>query len=95
MFEYDTSSQQAAEYLDSLDLKARLIQCWEMGKTEVHDLKQSLVALTFEPTEKEALEVALEELTADEFLDYLYERYKIRYYEEITYHIYKPPIKTN
>lgn len=91
MFEYDTSSQQAAEYLDGLDLKGRLIQSWKIGKTEVYDLKRALVDLTFEPTEKEALEEALEELTIDEFLDYLHERYNINYHEEISYYINMPP----
>lgn len=80
MFEYDIESRIAAEELDKYDLKEILSDCYDKGITEPWDI-ENIGILNKHPE----LEDTLDNLSLDEFMEYLSRKYDVVFDEVITY----------
>lgn len=81
MFEYDELSSNAVKILDKYNLEDEILQCKKRGYLDPYDIRDYIQMLT---SNLELID-ALEELSLDEFMEYLTERYKIRWQEIISY----------
>ena len=76
MFDYDEFARDAVEILDRYDLKEKIDSCRETWCDDTYELQQNIGnALYFEGCTEAAQ--ALENLTLDEFLEYLAVRYGV------------------
>jgi hypothetical protein len=79
MFEYDENAKLASEELDNYDFTGILSLCYDNGLREPWDIR---CRIEDEYTE---LEDALDNLSNDEFMEYLSKRYNVEFKEIITY----------
>lgn len=82
MFEYDKDAKQAVEILDKYDLTKFLYDCYSKGVIDILDI---LDVLEIKYPE---LETVLEDLTTDEFMEYICTKYNVRFAEDIRYRLY-------
>ena len=82
MFEYDYEAMKAAERLDQYNFKELLSDCYDCGRRNPEDIKDFV-----EHRHKE-LKYDLENLSNDEFIEYLETRYPVRFEEVITYRMW-------
>lgn len=80
MFEYDKDSQKAAEELDKYDLTQVLSDCYDNGTVEAWDIQHEGILVKYPE-----LEDAMDNLTLDEFIEYIQKRYNVVFDEVITY----------
>lgn len=79
MFEYDEASRRAVETLDGYNLTDFISGCYTIGCTNLWDVKDRMAEMFSE------LEPVLDDLTSDEFMEYLCNRYNVRFEEETSY----------
>lgn len=84
MFDYDEFASEAAKVLDKYDLREEIARCRESGYTETYEAHQYISDLCGAAGIYDAVE-ALENLSLDEFREYLSARYGVKWYEIITY----------
>lgn len=89
MFDYDADAKAAAEELDKHDLTDNVARCWRMRKTDPWDIKQFIQSESI-PEHMELFE-SLENLSSDELMEYLGDRYGVRFEEKISYRMLRPP----
>ena len=82
MFEYDEATNKAAKVLDEYDLTDFLSECGNSGCTNLLDIQEKVVEKFGE------LETVMDDMTSDEFMEYLCKRYNVKFAEEITYRMY-------
>jgi len=82
MFEYDEDAKMASEELDKYNFKYILGLCYDSDIRDPYDIKDYIISSLPE------LEEILEYLTEDEWMEYLTERYPIRFEEIIKYRMY-------
>lgn len=85
MFKYDKDAQLAVETLDKYNLISVLKWCVNERVIDIWDIKKTIEQ--FEPE----LSEALDDLSTDELMEYLRERYGVRFEEVISYHLYHVP----
>ena len=89
MFDYDEYASDAVKVLDKYDLRERIDWIIRCGCRDAYDIREILVedyrnnCIGYEEVEE-----ALENLSLDEFMEYLSVRYGIRWREDITYTAY-------
>lgn len=86
MFEYDKDAQTAAEKLDEYDLKERLIACYDLGYRDPFMIRERIVL------QHPELEDVMDNLSNDEFMEYLCKRYHVRFDELVSYRLWYNPI---
>lgn len=82
MFDYDKDAQRAAEILDQYDLNETLRSCFRNGQDDVHDVID-VIGYKF-PELKEVLE----DLTTEEFVDYINNKTNYGFWEYIAYRLH-------
>ena len=80
MFEYDELARNAVEVLNEYNLEDSIVRCKELGYLDVYMVRNYLE--TFEDSE---IFGALQDLSIDEFMEYLTTRYGIKWAEIIKY----------
>ena len=85
MFEYDKFSKAAAEELDKYDFTEILSECYDNDLRSPWDIMERIVD---EYAELGFIDGALDNLSNDEFMEYLTERYPIKFEEVITYRMW-------
>lgn len=80
MFDYDQASCKAASALDNYDLTEVLLECRNSGYRDPWDIQEKGIIVNFPE-----LETVLDDLSLDEFMDYLRNRYTVRFDEVISY----------
>lgn len=89
MFDYDEYASDAVKVLDKYDLREIISWIINCGTKDSYDIKEALVEhYTNECVGCEEVGEALENLSLDEFREYLTERYGIQWWEHITYTAY-------
>lgn len=83
MFDYDKESRDAAIILDKYDLSKYLEVCIKNHITDSCDLREALMTFCNYEVEK-----AIEDLSIDEFIEYLTSRYNVSWSDEIRYYIH-------
>jgi hypothetical protein len=81
MFKYDELVSNAVKILDEYNLEDEILQCKKRGYLDPYDMRDYIQMLT---SNLELID-ALEELSLDEFMEYLTARYKIRWQEIVSY----------
>lgn len=81
MFEYDELASNAAKILDKYNLEDEILQCRTIKCLDPYGIRNHIEAFT---NDFELID-ALEELSLDEFMEYLTEKYGIRWEEVISY----------
>lgn len=84
MFTYDEMSSHAVTMLDKYDFTNSLELYMSQGIRELHEVIEALIK-DYDKT----VETAIEELTNDEKIEYLEDRYNVVFSERITYEMYK------
>ena len=82
MFEYDEDAKAAAEKLDEYNFIELLRSCYINNLRDPWDIRDKIMD---EYTELGLVDSALDYLSNDEFMEYLSERYPIRFEEIIGY----------
>lgn len=80
MFEYDEDSCNAALVLDRYNLESSLEYCRKHGYLSLYEIEEVL-----KEQHGYKVESALEHFSEDEFMEYLRNRYNVRFSEIITY----------
>jgi len=80
MFEYDELASNAVKVLDKYNFKEEIAHCRDARWLSPDDIREHI---GFE--NEGEVEEALEDLSLDEFMEYLTARYKIRWQEIISY----------
>lgn len=80
MFDYDPASKRAADKLDEYDLSELLLQCYDVGWVDPWDIRERAILVEYPE-----LADILDELSTDEFMEYLTKRYNVRFEEVISY----------
>lgn len=88
MFEYDVNAKAAAEELDKHDLTNTLILCWKIGAEDPYAIKQEIQNEAV--PNSIALFDAVEELSPDELMEYLTQKYDVRFEEVVSYRMLRP-----
>lgn len=83
MFDYDLASEKAAATLDEYDLSGLLLQCYDVGWVDPWDIRARAILV-----KHPELADVLDELSTDEFMEYLTERYNVRFEEVISYRMW-------
>lgn len=83
MFDYDLASEKAAETLDACDLSELLLQCYDVGWVDPWDIRERAILV-----KHPELADVLDELSTDEFMEYLTKRYNVRFEEVISYRMW-------
>jgi hypothetical protein len=83
MFDYDLASEKAAETLDAYDLSELLLQCYDVGWVDPWDIRERAILV-----KHPELADVLDELSTDEFMEYLTKRYNVRFEEVISYRMW-------
>lgn len=81
MFEYDELASNAVKTLDKYNLEDEILQCRKIKYLDPYDIREHIE----ESTNDFELIDALEELSLDEFMEYLTVRYGIRWEEVVSY----------
>lgn len=79
MFEYDMDAFLAANKLNEYDFTDTLRYCYGYGLTNSWHIREKIIE------EHKELEEYLDNLSNDEFMDYLSERYNVKFEEVVTY----------
>lgn len=79
MFDYDQESKHAAEVLDKYDFSPTLRNCYGVDLYDIGDLLKSYGGEVFE---------AISNLTTDELIEYLHQKYDVRVEEVSRYCIW-------
>ena len=87
MFEYDDASSRAADTLDKYDLTDILSGCYDIGWRDPWDILHKGI-LARHPE----LEDAADNLSMDEFMEYLCNKYHVRFEEVISYRMWYNPL---
>lgn len=74
MFDYDEYASEAVKVLDRYDLREKICGCRETWCDDTYEVQQYVTDLFYHEGNSEAAE-AMENLTLDEFLEYLAVRY--------------------
>lgn len=85
MFEYDKNAEKAAKELDKYDFTKILNSCYDNRKKDLWDIVDKIIE------EFPELDVdcgALDNLSGDEIMEYLSEKYNIGFYEITKYQMY-------
>ena len=82
MFEYDKYAKAAVEKLDEYDFTHILSDCYDNGLRSLYDIRDKIAE---SHKELDADNGALENLSTDEFMEYICARYPVKFEEEITY----------
>lgn len=82
MFEYDEDAERAAKILDKYNFVENLRLCYDAGKRDPDSVRANIIVNHRE------LEIVLDDLTECEFMDYLCERYNVRFEEVIKYRMW-------
>lgn len=77
MFEYDEDAERAAKILDEYNFVEDLSLCYDAGKRDPDSI------MTYLHVNYKELETVLDYLTESEFMDYLCERYPVRFEEAV------------
>ena len=85
MFEYDEYSKAAAEELDKYDFNEILSSCYDDNANSLWEIVDKIIEKFPELYDGDG---ALDNLSSDEIMEYLSERYNVRFEEIITYHMY-------
>ena len=85
MFEYDKAAEAAAKKLDEYDFTEILSWCYDNDLRESWDIRNEIAE---EYEELSADDGALDNLSNDEFMEYLSERYNVRFEEVTTYRMW-------
>ncbi len=88
MFEYDQETSHAAETLDKYDLSDVLSECNDLGWRDPWDIRERALL-----TKYPELTNTLDDLSLDEFMEYLCERYPVRFEEVVSYRMWYTPEK--
>ena len=80
MFEYDELASNAVKILDKYNFEEKILQCRKARWLSPDDIREHI---GFE--NEGEVENALEDLSLDEFMDYLTARYSIKWEEIISY----------
>lgn len=86
MFEYDDASRKAAETLDKYDFTDILSECYDKGIRDPWDILHREI-LARHPE----LEAAADNLSTDEFMEYLCDKYHVRFEEVVSYRMWYNP----
>lgn len=87
MFEYDDAARLAAEALDRYDLTEILSECYDKGIREPWDILNKGILSRYPE-----LEDTIDNLSTDEFMEYLCEKYHVRFEEIISYRMWYLPL---
>lgn len=82
MFDYDEYSKAAAEKLDEYDFTEILSLCYDNSLRDPWDIRCKI------EDEYNELEDTLDDLSTDEFIEYLSNRYNVYFEEVITYRMW-------
>lgn len=82
MFEYDEDAERAAKILDEYNFVEDLSLCYDAGKRDPDSI------MTYLHVNYKELETVLDYLTESEFMDYLCERYPVRFEEVVKYRMW-------
>lgn len=85
MFEYDECSKAAAEELDKYDFTELLSSCYDKEKNGLWDIIDKIIE---EHKELDVDDGALDNLSSDEIMEYLSEKYNVRFEAITTYRMY-------
>jgi len=85
MFEYDKFSKAAAEELDKYDFTEILSDCYDSGLRDSWDIR---CRIADKHSELDVDDGALDNLSNDEFMEYLSKRYNVRFEEVVTYRMW-------
>lgn len=89
MFDYDEFASEAAKVLDKYDLREPLNWIINGGCKDSYDIREALSEhYTNNCVGYEEVAEALENLSLDEFREYLTVRYGVQWWEHITYTAY-------
>lgn len=80
MFDYDKAASKAASVLDKYDLTEVLSECYDSGYRDPWDIQEKGIVAKFPE-----LEDVLDDLSQDEFMEYLCDRYSVRFEEVVSY----------
>ena len=83
MFDYDLASKKAAEKLDEYDLWPLLVQCYDVGWVDPWDIRERAISV-----KHPELADVLDDLSTDEFMEYLAKRYNVRFEEVVSYRMW-------
>ena len=83
MFEYDELASNAVKILDKYNFEIEILNCKKRGYLDPYDAREHIEMLI---SDIELIE-ALEELSLDEFMEYLTARYGVRWEEVVSYHM--------
>ena len=82
MFEYDAMSMNAAKVLDNYDFGYLIEQCRELKIKNVYAVKEFFERIN---SFDDNIVTALDNLSPDEFMEYLTARYNVKWTEIISY----------
>ena len=82
MFEYDAMSMNAAKVLDNYDFGHLIEQCRELKIKNVYAVKEFFERIN---SFDDNIVTALDNLSPDEFMEYLTARYNVKWTEIISY----------
>ena len=85
MFEYDKYAKAAADKLDEYDFTEILSWCYDNGLRDPWDIRCKIEDEHYELSVDDG---ALDNLSIDEFMDYLSEKYSVRFEEVTTYRMW-------
>lgn len=85
MFEYDKYAKAAAEELDKYDFTEILSSCYDNHENSLWEIIDRIIE-TF--PELDVDDGAIDNLSGDEIMEYLSERYNVRFEEITTYRMY-------
>lgn len=85
MFEYDAASKAAAQELDNYDLTELLSRCYDANIRDPFDIRQAAI------TAHKELDDILDDLSTDEFMEYLESKYNVRFEEVVSYRMWYRP----
>lgn len=83
MFEYDELAKNAVDVLDSYNFEPDICFCRDTKTLDPYDIREYLQA-----QHKGEVETALDDLSVDEFMEYLTIRYKVRWAEIVSYQMF-------
>lgn len=83
MFDYCQEAKKAVEELDKYDLSDILKQCYEIGWRDTWNIREHGIIGKYPE-----LEGSVHALALDELMEYLMEKYPVRFSERISYAMY-------
>ena len=83
MFEYDDDARRASETLDKYDFTDILSECYDIGMRDPWDILYKGILVRYPE-----LEDTTDNLSTDEFMEYLCKKYHVRFEEIISYRMW-------